>query len=52
MVYKLLGYAVWKGAKWFVRRKYGSKPRDIFAGTVAGATPAGALLALRGSRSG
>ena len=48
MGYKLLGFAVWKGAKWFVRRKYGDKPKKIFAGTVvAAALLAGVLVAAK-----
>jgi hypothetical protein len=34
MAYKLLGMAVWKGAKLFVRRKYGpaTSPKPLVAG--------------------
>ena len=34
MLYKLLGMAVWKGAKWFLRRKYGAAmtPKPVLAG--------------------
>ena len=34
MAYKLLGMAVWKGAKWFLRRKYGAAmaPKPLLAG--------------------
>ena len=34
MFYKLLGMAVWKGAKWFLRRKYGAAmaPKPLLAG--------------------
>jgi hypothetical protein len=33
MGYKLLGMLVWKGAKWFLRRKYGSAmaPKPVLA---------------------
>ena len=36
MAYKLLGMAVWKGAKVFLRRKYGAThaPRPVLAGLV------------------
>ena len=48
MAYKLLGMAVWRGAKWFVRRKYGDRPKKIFAGTVvAAALLAGILTAAK-----
>jgi hypothetical protein len=26
MVYKILGYAVWNGGKWYVKRRYGAGP--------------------------
>jgi len=34
MVYKLLGMAVWKAGKWFLRRRYGSAmaPKPLLAG--------------------
>ena len=34
MGYKLLGIVVWKGAKWFLRRKYGAAmaPKPLLAG--------------------
>jgi hypothetical protein len=34
MGYKLLGLVVWKGAKWFLRRKYGAAmaPKPLLAG--------------------
>jgi hypothetical protein len=34
MAYKLLGMAVWKAAKWFLRRKYGAAmaPKPLLAG--------------------
>ena len=36
MGYKLLGMAVWKGAKWFLRRKYGAAmaPKPLLAGGI------------------
>ena len=42
MAYKLLGWAVWKGAKWFLRRRYGAVmvPVPVLAG--------GGLLAVAG----
>ena len=41
MAYKVLGMAVWKGAKWFLRHKYGTAmaPKGLLAG--------GLLLSLR-----
>jgi hypothetical protein len=48
MAYKLLGILVWKGAKWFLRRKYGAAmlPKPVLAGAVV-AVGVGALLAAR-----
>ena len=36
MLYKLLGMLTWKGAKWFLRRKYGAArvPAPLLAGTL------------------
>jgi hypothetical protein len=45
---KILGVAVWKGVKWYLRRRYGDRPRKIFAGTVVGLVlAAGIVAALR-----
>jgi hypothetical protein len=43
MAYKLLGMLVWRGAKWFLRRKYGvaRAPKPLLFG--------GLLLALIGA---
>jgi len=37
MGYKLLGFVTWKGAKWFLRRKYGAAmtPKPVLAGGLA-----------------
>jgi hypothetical protein len=34
MAYKLLGMLTWKGARWFLRRKYGAAmaPKPLLAG--------------------
>ena len=36
MAYKLLGMVVWRGGKWFLRRKYGTvmAPKPLLAGGV------------------
>ena len=46
MVYRLLGMAVWKGAKWFLRRRYGPTyvPRPLLAGALL--TVIGAIVLL------
>jgi hypothetical protein len=48
MAYKLLGIVVWKGTKWFLRRKYGAAmlPKPLLAGAAV-AVAVGALLAAR-----
>ena len=47
MVYKLIGMAVVKGAKLFLRRKYGPTytPKPVLAGAVVAAVVAIALVA-------
>ena len=49
MAYKLLGIVVWKGAKWFLRRKYGAamapKPLMLAGGLLV--VIAGIVLASR-----
>ena len=36
MFYKVLGMAVWRGAKWFLRRKYGATmaPKPVLVGAL------------------
>jgi hypothetical protein len=40
--YKLLGFAVWRGGKWYVRRKLPSRRRTV-AGTLGMVAVAGAV---------
>jgi hypothetical protein len=49
MAYKLLGIVVWKGAKWFLRRKYGSAkpPKSWLAGGLLLVIVGGLLAAAR-----
>ena len=53
MFYRLLGMAVWKGAKLFLRRKYGRTyvPKPVLAGAVL-ALAGVVLLAVRRNGSG
>jgi hypothetical protein len=53
MAYKLLGMAVWKGGKLFLRRKYGPTyaPKPLIAGGVVVAV-IGVLLLARGRDNG
>jgi hypothetical protein len=53
MGYKLLGYSVWQGVKWYLRGKTPGPSRRpsartmIIAGAVGGALVAGAVFAQR-----
>jgi hypothetical protein len=53
MGYKLLGMVTWKGAKWFLRRKYGSTmlPVPVLAGGVVLAALGVAFAVRRGGDS-
>lgn len=43
MYYKALGWAVWKGGTWYLRRRYGHAPKKIGAGALAAAGVAVAI---------
>ena len=48
MAYKLLGYVVWQGGKWYVRHRMpGSTPKIALAGIAGVALAGGALVAQR-----
>jgi hypothetical protein len=48
--YKGLGYALWKGGRWYVRRHPPGAPRRIVRGAfAAAAVGAGIVVALRRS---
>ena len=49
MAYKLLGMFVWKGARWFLRRKYGAAmaPKPLLAGGLFAVLVGAALLVAR-----
>jgi hypothetical protein len=51
MQYKLLGFAVWKGARWYLRRRYSEASRKLFAAAVVGALVAGTAAAQRRASS-
>jgi hypothetical protein len=46
--YKILGYAVWNGAKWYLRRRYAGTAKFAAAGLVGAAVVA---LAVRKASS-
>jgi hypothetical protein len=47
MGYKLLGFAVWQGGKWYVRRRLSGFPAKAAIATVGGIVIAGLLVAGR-----
>ena len=47
--YKLLGFVVWKGGSWYLRRRYGLAKR-VSAGVVAAAMVAAAGAAVLAQR--
>jgi hypothetical protein len=49
MFYRLLGMTVWKGAKWFLRRRYGPTyvPRPLLAGMLLAVIGAVVLVLTR-----
>jgi len=52
MGYRLLGLAVWKGTRWYVRRRYGSTARKAAAGAAVAIAVAGLIVAQRRGVSG
>jgi hypothetical protein len=49
--YKLLGYVVWRGAKWYLRRRYGGVGRKLAVAAGAGLLLGGAAAAVAARRS-
>jgi hypothetical protein len=47
MAYKLLGFAVWHGGKWYLRRRIPDAKRKVAIGGIALAVGVGALVAQR-----
>jgi hypothetical protein len=52
MQYRVLGFVVWKGATWYVRRRYGTAPKKMAAGGLVAAVLAALLLVQRRSAGG
>jgi hypothetical protein len=46
MGYKLLGFVVWKGAKWYLGRRVGTRPKAKAKAAVAGGALALTAVAL------
>ncbi|MGO9958308.1 MAG: hypothetical protein ACLP50_20460 [Solirubrobacteraceae bacterium] len=47
MGYKLLGFAVWQGGKWYVRRRMSGMRAKLAVGAVGAVVVAGVVLASR-----
>lgn len=47
MGYKILGFAVWQGAKWYLRRRFPGAPRKLAIGALAALLISGAIAAQR-----
>jgi len=47
MGYKLLGFAVWQGGKWYVRRRMQGAARKAAIGAVAALVIGGLMVAQR-----
>jgi hypothetical protein len=45
--YRLVGYVVWQGAKWYLRRRLPSKRKLAVSGFAAAASLTGAVLLAR-----
>jgi hypothetical protein len=45
--YRLLGFAVWQGGKWYLRRRLPSPRRVLLSGLLAGAGATALVLAAK-----
>ncbi len=50
MGYKFLGYVVWRGAKWYLRRRVSDQRRRVAFAGIAALVVAGAVAGQRASR--
>ena len=48
MGYKVLGLVVWRGARWYLGRRYSDAPRKIAIGTLGASALAAGVAALVG----
>jgi hypothetical protein len=46
MGYKALGFLVWRGARWYLGKKYAGAPRKIAIGTAGAAALAAGITVL------
>ena len=51
MGYKLLGFAVWQGAKWYLRRRVPNAGRNVAIAGLAGSLIAGGVAVAYVARS-
>jgi hypothetical protein len=52
MFYRLLGMAVWKGAKLYLRRRYGGRPPSRLIAALGGVLVVGTAAAVLAARHG
>jgi hypothetical protein len=50
--YQALGFAVWKGVKWYLRRRFGDAPRKVAAGGLVALVLAALVLGARRAANG
>jgi hypothetical protein len=51
MGYKVLGFVVWRGARWYLGRRYSDAPRKVIIGTIAASAVAAGIAAVAQQRS-
>ena len=51
MGYRLLGFMVWQGGKWYVRRRFAGAGRKLAVAGVSAAVLAGVVVAVRSANS-
>jgi hypothetical protein len=52
MGYKLLGFAVWQGGKWYLRRRFTGARRKLVMAGLAGLVIGGVVVAQRQAGNG
>jgi hypothetical protein len=50
MAYKALGFIIWRGARWYLGRRYPGAPRKIAIGTIAAAAVAAGVAVVAQQR--